>query len=132
MVRFLSDSGAEPMETDLIVVACGVNSTLPARLEAMKFGYRRPVSRRACQAEIPLPNDFIDARFGSDILLFALGLERIRYVALVPKRGFITLTLIGYGDLGPDDLRSFMRHPELRAEMPQGWEYAGRGCHCFP
>jgi len=132
VVRFRSDSVAEPLETDLIVVACGVNSTLPARLEAMKFGYRRPVSHRACQAEIPLPNDFIDARFGGDILLFALGLERIRYVALVPKRGFITLTLIGYGDLAPDDLRSFVRHPELRAEMPQGWEYAGRGCQCFP
>jgi flavin-dependent dehydrogenase len=132
VVRFPGSSGAEPLETDLIVVACGVNSTLPTRLEAMKFGYRRPAARRACQAEIPLPNDFIDARFGSDILLFALGLERIRYVALVPKRGFITLTLIGYGDLGPDDLQSFARHPELLAEMPPGWEYSGRGCHCFP
>jgi flavin-dependent dehydrogenase len=132
VVRFRSDTGAEPVETDLVVVACGVNSTFPARLEAMKFGYRRPVCRRACQAEIPLPNDFIDARFGSDILLLALGLERIRYVALVPKRGFITLTLIGYGDLKPDDLRSFMRHPELLAEMPPGWEYSARSCHCFP
>ncbi len=132
VVRFRGDSGAAPLESDLVVIACGVNSTLPARLEEMKFGYRRPVSHRTCQAEIPLPNDFIDARFGGDILLFALGLERIRYVALVPKRDFITLTLIGYGDLGPDDLRSFVRHPELRAEMPPGWEYAGRGCQCFP
>ena len=124
--------GAEPLESDLVAVACGVNSTFPVRLEEMGFGYRRPRTRRACQAEIPLPNDFIDARFGNDILLFALGLERIRFAALVPKRGFVTLTLIGYGDLGPDDLQSFVRHPDLLAELPAGWQYSGRNCHCFP
>ena len=124
--------GAEPMETDLIVVACGVNSTLPARLEAMKFGYRRPVSRRACQAEIPLPDDFIDARFGSDILLFALGL------GTHPLRGAGAQARIHYADA--DRLRRpGARRPPVLYAAPgtprrnaPGWEYAGLRLPCFP
>ncbi len=131
-VVYDGDGGLDRLECDLVVVACGVNSTFLRVLEQSGTGYRRPRCRRACQIEIPIPERLIDAHFGNYIHVFALGLKRIRFAALVPKRGFVTLTLIGYGDLGPDDLRRFLHRPELLAKLPPGWTPDARWCQCFP
>lgn len=122
----------ERFEADVVAVACGVNSSLGEKLEQAGFGYRRPPSVRACQVEIPLDDHYIDAYFGNHIHLFALGLGRVRFAALAPKRGFVTLTLIGHEDLERDDLLDFVKRPEFRQKMPRGWRFDKGFCSCFP
>ena len=122
----------ERFEADMVVVACGVNSSLTGALEHGGFGYRRPQDVRACQIEIPLDDRHIEAYFGNHLHLFALGLGRVRFAALTPKRGFVTLTLIGRKDLGRDDLLAFVRRPEFLAKLPAGWTFDESLCSCYP
>ena len=131
-VAVRADGGTERVEADLVAVACGINAGLAARLEQAGIGYRRPRAQRAAQAAIPLPEAYIDAQFGSNVHVFSLGLKRVRFAALVPKRQAVTLTLIGRGDLGGDDLRRFVQRPEVLELMPAGWAFSDAFCCCFP
>ncbi len=125
---------AEEYAADMVVGAFGVNSALAKKVEGLGFGYRAPKLIRVGQAEFPLSEQFLDGSYGSRIKVFCLrfpGAERVKFVALTPKRGYVTATLIGNG-ITPGDIDQVFRDPRILTHFPAGWELPGRCCRCFP
>ncbi|MHB9130849.1 MAG: NAD(P)/FAD-dependent oxidoreductase [Armatimonadota bacterium] len=118
-------------EVDAVVGAFGVNSALIRQVEQLGFGYRRPQTYHACQAEIPLDPAFIEAYFHNEIKVFSLGLPGMRFGALTPKRRHVTVSVIGK-EVGQRDLERFLSHPRVRAHFPDDWQMPASYCHCHP
>ena len=83
------------LEADIVVGAFGVNSDLAAVFERLGFGYRMPRTVRACQAELPVPAEFIRDVLRNRMMILAMGWRGLRYAAITPKRRHVTVTLIG-------------------------------------
>jgi flavin-dependent dehydrogenase len=94
-----TDAGSHP--ADLVVLACGVNGrpvTDPA------FEYIPPPTETMAQDEIRKPPGWpahtVAAFFGEP--------KGLVFGALVPKRDYLNVSLLGYG-MGPDPIREFFR-----------------------
>jgi len=121
----------ETLEAEVVIAACGVNSTLPTRLEQAGFGYRAPATIHACQAEIPLDEDAVTRCFRDEIKVFSLGLPGIRFGAITPKREHVTVTVVG-PHIRRADLERFLQHPQVIRHFPPGWQIPSEYCHCHP
>jgi len=122
------------LHTDVVVGAFGVNSTLTKRFEEMGFGYRAPKVIRVGQAELTLPKEFIDKTYRSRIKIFCLEFphcDKVKFVALTPKKGYVTASLIGKG-VGEEEIKRVFADPRILAHFPQGWQLPQRYCKCFP
>ncbi len=120
------------MSADLIVGAFGLNTALIKRIVGKEFGYREPQSVRTCNAELYLGRSFIQERFHNTIYVFALGMKPIKFAAFTPKGDYITVSLIGREDITKGHLVEFMKHPKVRALLPEGWTLPKNLCICFP
>ena len=119
---------------DVVVGAFGVNSTLMQRFEELDFGYRAPKVIRVGQAEFSLPIEFIDKAYRNHIKVFCLKFpdaDRVKFVALTPKKGYVTASLIGKG-VGEEEIKRVFADPRMLAHFPQGWKLPQRYCKCFP
>lgn len=116
---------------DVLVGAFGVNSTLSKRFEKLGFGYRRPKTYHACQAEFPFNTEYIDTTFQHECKIFSLALRGIRFGAIIPKRHHITVSVIG-PDVKRVDLERFLEHPQVRQYFPSDWKCPTKYCHCHP
>ncbi len=125
-------SSFKEMEADLIVGAFGINSTIVDKIKRLNFGYEPPETIRTCQMEIPLDNVYIKESFKDKIYVFALGLKPFRFASMVPKRDYITLSLIGSADLSKKHLLDFLNHPVVRSKLPHDWKMPDRFCMCIP
>jgi flavin-dependent dehydrogenase len=123
------DDGSE-LTADLVVGAFGVNSTLAANLQE-SLGYYPPPTASAVQTEIPLPDEEISERFGNRIIVFSFKHSHIRFVAVTPKRNYLTLTAIGK-DAKMMHLREYLRLPAIARYLPENSARAFHGCHCHP
>ncbi|NCO42664.1 MAG: hypothetical protein GW911_12230 [Armatimonadetes bacterium] len=124
-------AGGEVHEVDVVVGAFGVNSALARRFERLGFGYRRPATFHVCQADLPLDAGFLDRTYGGEIKILSLGLPKIRFGALTPKREHVTVTIIGQ-HLRRGDLERFLLHPQVRRHFPRNWRLPRSYCHCHP
>ena len=122
----------DEMEADLVVGAFGINSTIVNKMKQLNFGYEPPKTIRTCQMEIPLDNSYIKESFGDNIYVFALGLKPFRFASMVPKRDYVTVSLIGDRDLSKKDLLDFVNHPVVRSKLPPDWRMPDRFCMCIP
>ncbi|NUO09456.1 MAG: hypothetical protein HUU08_12390 [Candidatus Brocadia sp.] len=120
------------MSVDLIAGAFGLNTAIIKRIVGKEFGYREPESVRTCNAEIYLGRPFIRERFHNTIYVFALGIKPIKFAAFTPKGDYITVSLIGREDITKAHLTEFMKHPKVRALLPEGWTLPKDLCICFP
>jgi flavin-dependent dehydrogenase len=120
------------MEADLVVGAFGINSTTVDKIKKLDFGYEPPKTIRTCQMEIPLDSSYIKESFKDDIYVFALGLKPFRFASMVPKRDYVTVSLIGSRDLAKKDLLDFLDHPVVRGKLPSNWKMPDRFCMCIP
>jgi len=120
------------MEADLVVGAFGINSTIVDKMKQLNFGYEPPRTIRTCQMEIPLDDSYIKESFKDDIYVFALGLKPFRFASMVPKRDYVTVSLIGDRDLSKKDLLDFLNHPVVRSKLPPDWKMPDRFCMCIP
>ncbi|MBN2290552.1 MAG: FAD/NAD(P)-binding protein [Candidatus Glassbacteria bacterium] len=127
----LADREGRSYPADVVVGAFGVNSAFAAEFESLGAGYLRPGTSSALQAEYRVPEEFISRRFGHEIKVFALGLYPVRFGVITPKRGYITVSLIGK-NLGKAHLERFMRHPEVVKFLPGDLEPSDTRCHCAP
>ena len=118
-------------EVDVLVGAFGVNSALGQRFHKLGFGYRPPRTYHVSQAEIPVTADFLAAGSHNVIKVFTLGLPRIHFGALTPKRTHLTATVIGQ-DLSRKDLERFLTDPRLAPHLPPGWTLPPVYCYCHP
>lgn len=120
------------MEADLVVGAFGVNSTTVDKIRRLNFGYEPPKTIKTCQMEIPLDDSYIKESFRDNIFVFALGLKPFRFASMVPKRDYVTVSLIGSRDLSKKDLLDFLNHPVVRGKLPPDWRMPDRFCMCMP
>ncbi len=112
--------------------AFGLNTSLLEKVTALGFGYRPPHFMRAFQAELRLGEDHIRRHLGNYIHVFSLGLRRIRFVGLTPKREHVTVSVIGFQDTTVADLRDVLAQPVVRSLLPAGDVLAERYCRCRP
>ena len=119
-------------EADLLVGAFGLNTTILEKVVALGFGYRPPRYVRAFQAELGMKQDHIRGCLGNNIYAFSLGLGRIRFAAITPKREHVTVSVIGFGDVDRSDLRELLAQPAVQSLLPQDDILAGRYCCCRP
>jgi flavin-dependent dehydrogenase len=119
-------------EADLVVGAFGLNTAILKKVGSLGFGYRPPRFVHAFQAELELEADHIRRYIGNNIYLFSLGLRRVRFAALTPKREHVTVSVIGFKDAGLSDLKELLARPAVRSLFPQGDMLAGRYCRCRP
>jgi flavin-dependent dehydrogenase len=120
------------LEADLVVGAFGLNTAILEKVVALGFGYRPPRFVHAFQAELRLGEDHIRRHLGNNIYVFSLGLSRIRFVALTPKKEHVTVSVIGFQDAAVSDLREVLAQPAVRSLLPPGDILADRYCRCRP
>lgn len=119
---------------DVVVGAFGVNSALTKKLEGMGFGYRAPKFVVVGQAEFALPADFLAEAYGGRIKVLCLkfpNAEHVKFVALTPKRDYVTVSLIGGGIRG-EDIDSVFSDSRVLEHFPPGWRPPRQYCMCFP
>ncbi len=124
--------GTRVVQADLVVGAFGLNTRMLKVMEGLGFGYRPPHTRRACQAELSLGPDVVRRLLGNKVHLWSGLPGRLRYAAMTPKAGYITLSLIGRGDVSLKDLKEFMELSRVKEVMPEGWKFPAQFCHCAP
>jgi flavin-dependent dehydrogenase len=127
----LTDNKNKSYSADIVIGAFGVNSTISAEFENLGFGYRRPETSSALQAEYKIDEEFIRLRLGQEIKVFALGLYPIRFGVITPKHGYITVSLIGRR-LGSEHLERFMGHPQVLKFLPADLKFNAGSCSCAP
>ncbi len=118
-------------KADMLIGAFGVNSKLGEQFEKFGCGYNRPPTDSALQAEIRYESTG-DEKQGQQIGIFALGLPRIRFAVITPKRNHATVSLIGE-QLGAPQLERFLSHPFVAGRIMA--MAGGKGtmrCNCAP
>lgn len=124
-------AGGGTYQADVVIGAFGVNTKLSRRFEALGFGYQAPRTVHACQAEIPLDDAFIQEHYNGWIKIFNLGIPRIRFASIIPKRRHVTVSIVGKR-VRREDLEGFLGHPKVLESFPVSWTPPGRFCHCSP
>lgn len=119
-------------EAHLLVIACGLNTGFLDGLARLGFGYKPPKMVYACQAEIPLPAEFIQRKIGGAIITFALEEGHIRFAAFTPKQEHVTLTVVGKRDVSLSDLEVVLKTSRIRDEFLEGLALDPHFCYCRP
>lgn len=123
--------GKALQDCDLLVGAFGVKAGTGRMYEKLDTGYRIPPSIRATQSEIELGRDWIADRFGHSIHIFLLHIPGVKFVSIVPKGDYITISALGK-EPSVDHIKTFLDHPVMKKMLPAGFKIPGRFCHCFP
>ena len=125
----LFSTEGEVMDADLVVGAFGVNSTTSKMFEVLGFGYKEPPVVTAAICEIKMGEDAVARHFGNSIHLFLLPDSGIKFAAMVPKGGYVSLCILGK-DLTTGKLDDFINKPVVRAVLPP--DYCHIECKCLP
>jgi len=127
-LHFGPDSDVQRQDFDLVVGAFGVNSQLALKIQDLGFGYAPPATLRTFLAEVQLDQEKIAREFGNLIHVFMPRSKLIRYVTVVPKGDFLSLTFVGRKDITQEALPEFMEFMRAQnitpGQTPQ--------CTCFP
>jgi len=122
----------EEIEADLVIGAFGLNSKAADWSAGLGFGYKPPGRIRACQAEVPLPAAEVERLFGNFVHTYVLGIEGVRFAAIIPKAEHLTISLVGTRDLKREDLARFLQHPVMQAKLPRSFSLPATACVCLP
>jgi flavin-dependent dehydrogenase len=125
-------SNKKTFDADLVVCAFGLNTKMISHVKDLAFGYQPPHTLKAYQSEYFMGREFIKKNYGNNIYIFAMGLKRLRFVAIVPKDEYITVSLVGRRDVNKKDLMEFMNSNLMREILPNGWQMSDKFCHCQP
>ena len=124
----LTDSNGETHIADIVIGAFGVNSQVVRDFERLGFGYQRPQTHAAVLAEYP-----IQEGHGRDdeIVVYVPGQRPVQFGVITPKRGYLTVSLIGKG-LGQRELTEFMREAPLDYVPKEPLSAVSPHCQCAP
>ncbi len=133
-VKFFTQVKSETKEytADLIVGAFGINSQLLQKISHLGFAYRPPETVATFQAEYPMPHAWISERFRDNIIVFSYRSRRIRYVIAVPKKDFVSISIINRGDANFDDFKRFINSKMFKDYLPKGKNSVTDFCFCKP
>ncbi|MFQ6082652.1 MAG: NAD(P)/FAD-dependent oxidoreductase [Candidatus Aminicenantia bacterium] len=119
-----------PLEfkADLVVGAFGLNLYLMKKMVNLGFGYRPPSTLTTYQAELKLGQQEISKYFGNNIHIYLPKSKKIRYVTIVPKREYITVSIIGRKDATQQEFLEFLELKEIQDKISFSQSY----CFCRP
>lgn len=115
---------------DLLVVACGINTTLLDIIDESDCGYSRPRGLKSFVCEFPVGREFIENKLGNSMHVFLLDIPRLQFAAMIPKGEYLTMVMLGK-DLDEDLVEAFVNSEEVRSCLPQG-KAPENICQCFP
>ncbi len=118
------------LTADLVVGAFGVNSRTTQLFEDIGFGYRKPRTIGTAVAEITLDDPAISEALGDSIHLFLLPTKELKFAAVIPKGGYVTICLLGK-NLNATLLKEFLNNPIVKNVLPESITQ-NLGCRCFP
>jgi flavin-dependent dehydrogenase len=127
--RLFTTDGSE-REYDLLVVACGINTTLLEIIDESGCGYARPRGLKSFVCEFHVGREFIEARLGNSMHVFLLDIPRLQFAAMIPKGEYLTMVMLGK-DLDENLVEAFLNSEEVRSCLPQG-KALENVCQCFP
>ena len=118
----------ECREADLVVGAFGVNSFLFREVQKLGFGYRPPQTLTTFQAEFRVAGGQGSKRLENDIHVIVPPSKLIRYVTVIPKGEYATVTVVGRRNATPELVTEALASAKLRDILPLG----GAHCFCYP
>ena len=127
----LYSKGKILQDCDLLVIASGVKTGTGKMYEELGIGYKVPSTIKAMQLEIELGDDWIASRFGCSIHIFLLRIPGIKFVSLIPKGDYITVSILGK-ELDMEHVKTFLNHPVVKKMLPSDFKMPKRFCRCFP
>jgi hypothetical protein len=68
---------------------------------------------------------------GSSMHVYLLNLPRLDFAALIPKREYVTLCLLGE-EIDKKLTQEFLGSHEVRRTLPAHWQIPDQFCHCSP
>ncbi|MFC2076824.1 NAD(P)/FAD-dependent oxidoreductase [candidate division KSB1 bacterium] len=113
------------VQAHLVVGTFGVNSSIARTLT---FGYKRPRTWHACNAEVWLGPEAISEKLGNYVHIIPVRHPAIRFIAVTPKHEFVTLTGIG-PHVRQADLVTAVENSEIADLLPKPLFLS---CHCHP
>jgi len=120
----------ELLECDLVVGAFGINSPTARLFEGLNFGYQVPPAITASIAEICMGEERVREHFGNSIHLFLLPDPELKFAAMIPKGGYVTLCILGTS-VNANTVNGFLERPEVRGVLPPAADYRVE-CRCLP
>jgi flavin-dependent dehydrogenase len=120
----------ELLEADLVVGAFGVNSATARLFEGLDFGYQGPPVVTAAIAELGMGEELVRKHFGNSINLFLLPDPGIKFAAMIPKGGYVTLCILG-NTITSNTVTDFLQLPVVKKVLPGESEYKLE-CRCLP
>jgi len=127
----LEDEKEDLHEADLMIGAFGVNSPLNRQIDELTPDYRKPVSAKALQAEIPMGEKLVSERFSTAIHVFLAKFPDIRLASMTPKRNHVTVSLIGE-DVSTASVIPFLETDVVRRCIGEDTVIPEKFCHCGP
>jgi len=127
----LSTRGGLSRKYDLVVGAYGVNSSAARLFEGMGCGYSAPTTTKAFIADFLLGERAVETCLGTSMHVFLLDLPRLEFAAVIPKREYATVCLLGQ-DIDKELVDTFLHTPEARTCFPPGWSPPADACRCSP
>ncbi|GAN33439.1 MAG: hypothetical protein DYG83_16790 [Candidatus Brocadia sp. AMX2] len=127
----LYSGGRILQDCDLLVGAFGVKASTSKMCEKLGTGYKIPPTIKATQSEIELGRDWVASRFGHSIHIFLLRIPGIKFISIIPKGDYITISALGK-EPGVNHIKTFLDHPVMKKMLPSGFKIPERFCHCFP
>lgn len=119
-------------DLDLVVGAFGLHSIPLTAIAKLNFGFVPPRSVRALQAEIKLGREFIQEHFGETIHAYSLNLGWIDFIGVIPKRDYITVSIIGRKNVTRSHLDDFLNHPVFAGKISDLSGNVEISCICHP
>ena len=117
-------------DADLVVGACGVNSSGPKIFEDLGFGYRQPRVITAAIAELGFDKETVAEHFCNAIHLFLLPEKNIKFAAMIPKGSYVTVCLLG-SHIDAHTIDAFLSSPGVRRVLPEAAS-SEKHCQCLP
>ncbi len=125
-----SENGKLP-DFDLVVGACGINSTTIKSFEELGTGYTCPSSIKAYQSEIHIGEKNVSAQFGNAVYVFLINQPGVKFAAITPKGSYVTISMLGK-DVTRQTVIDFLNHPIVKKKFPDSWNITDTFCRCVP
>jgi flavin-dependent dehydrogenase len=122
--------GYKPETYHLLAVAVGVNSGTLKSIQDLEIGYMPPQTTKTYICEYALGRETIKDYLGSSMHTFLLNLPRLEFAAIIPKRDYATVCMLGRID--GELVQSFLSTSEVKRSLPPNWTNQQASCHCMP
>ena len=118
---------------DLVVGAFGLSSSLAKKITDSRLGYRPPRTQNARCMEVPVDSESIRGGLDDNIVVCNWKSNgEMLFGAIIPKRNYITINIIGGKNVARKDIIEFANLPFIRAKLSDHIDLARPSCQCSP